>query len=156
MVNPRTIAWLVSLTLLALSVSASAHGIDAGYRTIDDVSAVTIQAAYDTGEPMAGAQVTVYAPDNPAEPWLQGQCDPNGRFAFVPDRSQPGTWDVRVRQAGHGTFLHVPVASDDTPEAPEALSPKNSGFTPAQIGLMSACVIWGFVGTALFVVRRRA
>lgn len=152
----RHVPWLVPLAVVMLTALASAHGIDAGYQTVDDVAVVAVQAAYDTGEPMAGAQVTVYAPDNPAEPWLQGQCDADGRFAFVPDRSRPGTWDVRVRQAGHGTFLHVPVEADDTTGAAEALSSRSSGFTPAQIGLMSACVLWGFVGTALYFVRRRA
>lgn len=152
----RHAPWLAALAVLGLTVLASAHGVDVGYQAVGDGSAIAVQAAYATGEPMAGAQVAVYAPNDPAEPWLQGQCDPNGKFAFVPDRSQPGTWDVRVRQAGHGTFLHVPVEAKSNAEATETLSQPSSGFTPAQIGLMSACVLWGFVGTALYFVRRRA
>jgi nickel transport protein len=145
--------WYVTIALgvmalgLAAPLPVSAHGV-----TLEYTSDVTIEitAHYDSGTPMAGAQVTVYAPDDATTPWLTGVCDDEGRFSFVPDTSLPGTWDVQVRLAGHGGIIHIPVGGDamDTGDG-------IGGFTRLQIGLMSACVVWGAVGTALYFSRRR-
>ena len=142
----------------AVSVTASvaaiqAHGVVTHY-TIQP--GVEIIARYDTGEPMAGAQVTVFAPAGPgaaqAGPWLTGFCDESGRFSFVPDPSMPGTWSVRVRKAGHGDMLHITIDEPDKSPPPEIVG---VGYTPSQIALMTACVIWGSIGSALFFSRRR-
>ena len=141
--------WLVFPALLTLllfpAMTAWAHGAHIEY-TI--TMAVEIVAAYDTGSPMAGGQVTVYAPDDPATPWLEGVCDEDGRFVFTPDPTKPGTWDVQVRQAGHGDMVHIPIGED-------VAMTGGGGYSTFQIVLMSACVIWGFVGTALFFSRNR-
>jgi nickel transport protein len=136
---------LALLLILGLALTASAHGARIEY-TIQ--MAVEIRAAYDTGEPMAGGQVTVYAPDEPAMPWLTGVCDEEGRFTFTPDPSRPGTWDVQVRQAGHGDMVHIPMGEG-------VATAGGSGYTPLQIVLMGACVVWGCASTALFFSRRR-
>ena len=136
---------LALLLALGLTVTAFAHGAKIEY-TIS--VAVEIRAAYDTGEPMDGGQVTVYAPDDPSTPWLTGVCDEEGRFIFTPDTSIPGTWDVQVRQAGHGDMVHIPIGED------MAIS-GGTGYTPLQIVLMGACVVWGFIGSALFFSRRK-
>ncbi|MBE0431174.1 MAG: carboxypeptidase regulatory-like domain-containing protein [Dehalococcoidia bacterium] len=129
-----------------LSMPIHAHGVRI-HHTVDVV--VEITAAYDSGEPMAGAQVSVYAPDDPSTPWLTGVCDDEGRFSFAPDVSRPGTWTVRVRQAGHGDIVYISVGgSSDT-------SGRASGYAPLQIVLMAVCVVWGSVGTALYFSRRR-
>ncbi|MEE9618360.1 MAG: carboxypeptidase regulatory-like domain-containing protein, partial [Anaerolineae bacterium] len=96
-----------------------------------------------------GGQVTVYAPDDPSTPWLTGVCDEDGRFIFTPDPSKPGTWDVQVRQSGHGDMVHIPIGED-------VAMTGTTGYTPLQVVLMGACVVWGFVGTALFFLRGRA
>jgi len=136
---------LALLLVLGVTMTASAHGAKIEY-TIS--VAVEIRAAYDTGEPMSGGQVTVYAPDDPATPWLTGVCDEEGRFLFTPDPAKPGTWDVQVRQAGHGDMIHIPIGED------VAMS-GTTGHTSFQVILMGACVVWGFVGTALFFSRGR-
>lgn len=135
---------LALLLTLALSATTSAHGAKIEY-TVN--MTVEIQATYDTGEPMAAGQVVVYAPDDPSTPWLTGLCDDQGRFTFSPDSSQPGTWDVQVRHAGHGDMVHIPIGEN------VALS-GNTGYTSLQIVLMGASVVWGFVGTALFFSSR--
>jgi nickel transport protein len=99
---------------------------------------------------MAGAQVTVYAPNDPSTPWLTGVCDDEGRFSFTPDSSESGTWDIQVRQAGHGDIVHIPVG------AASAGTGDSDSYSALQIILMAACVIWGSVGTALFFMRRKA
>lgn len=144
-----TIKWKSVLLLVALlaagtSGAAFAHGAKIEY-TLS--TAIELVATYDSGEPMAGAQVTVYAPDDLANAWLTGACDDQGRFFFTPDPEKPGTWDVQVRQAGHGDIVHIAIGEG-------AAASGGGGFTPAQIALMAACVIWGFVGTGLFFARR--
>jgi nickel transport protein len=136
---------LALLLTLGLTMTASAHGARIEYQIS---MAVEIHATYDTGEPMAGGQVAVYAPDDPSTPWLTGVCDEEGRFSFTPDSSRPGTWDVQVRQSGHGDMVHIPIGEGVAVAG-------GTGYTPLQIVLMAVCVIWGFVGTALFFSRRR-
>lgn len=122
--------------------SATAHGTAIGY-TIQ--STVLIEANFDTGEPMADAQITVFAPNDPETAWLQGVADADGKFTFVPDPELSGTYDVRIRSAGHGEILPVPVNGATTSSA---------GSTTMQQLIMAAAVIWGFVGTALYFSAR--
>jgi nickel transport protein len=129
---------------LAPAGSAYAHGSRIEY-TISTV--VETVATFDSGEAMAGAQVAVYAPGDPTTPWLTGVCDDEGRFVFTPDPTTSGTWDVQVRQAGHGDIVHIPIGAG-------AASAGGGGFSPAQIVVMAACVMWGFAGTALFLSRK--
>ncbi|SDW46592.1 carboxypeptidase-like regulatory domain-containing protein [Roseicitreum antarcticum] len=70
------------------------------------VPTIHLQARYDTGGPMAGAQVIIYAPDAPGDVWARGQTDDAGRFQFIPD-ALPGRWSVQVRQAGHGAMVYI-------------------------------------------------
>ncbi len=143
-----TLTILLGLLLIfSIAGTAFAHGSNIVY-TIDVT--VNLQSMYDTGEPMAGGQVVVYAPDDPSTPWLTGTCDEEGRFSFTPDPSKPGTWDVQVRQAGHGDMVHIVIGKEG------ATTQGSSGFNSLQIVLMGACVVWGFVGTALFFSRRSA
>jgi len=137
---------LLLVLVLMLPTHAYAHGVRIDYRV--DMT-VEILAAYDTGEPMAGAQVSVYAPDEPSTPWLTGVCDEDGRFDFVPDASKAGTWSVRVRLAGHGDIVHIPIGESS------GAAGSSGGYAPLQIVLMAACVIWGSIGTALYFSRRR-
>ena len=138
---------LVLILILGLPMKASAHGARIEY-TIN--MTIDIVASYDNGEPMAGAQVVVYAPDDPSNPWLTGVCDDEGRFSFVPDSSKAGTWDIQVRQSGHGDIVHIPIGEN------MVATGGTGGYTVLQIILMAACGIWGFVGTALYFSRRKA
>ena len=134
----------VAFLTLGVTSTALAHGARIEY-TLS--TTVELAATYDTGEPLAGGQVTVYAPDDPTTTWLTGVCDDEGRFTFTPDPGKPGTWDVQVRQAGHGDIVHIPIGAG-------AAGSGGGGFSAVQTILMSACVVWGFVGTALFFSRR--
>jgi nickel transport protein len=138
---------LALLLILGTSTTAYAHGAKIDY-TVN--MTIDIVAKYDTGEPMGGAQVVVYAPDDPSNPWLTGVCDDEGRYSFTPDTSMPGTWSIQVRQSGHGDIVHIPIGEDT------AVTGSAGGYTVLQIVLMAVCGIWGFVGTALYFSRRRA
>lgn len=139
--------------LVLLSGPATSH---AAFVDVAPVDAVSVTARYDTGEPMANAQVTVFAPDNPAQPWAIAQTDAAGRYVFVP-ADQSGQWAIQVRQAGHGAMRYLEVGTDAAVSlsAPPAAA---SGLSLMQRLLMVACVGWGSVGTALYFRRstRRA
>ena len=141
----KPVPLLVMLLTVVFAGTVHAHGAAIEY-TLS--TAVELVATYDTGEPMAGGQVTVYAPDDPTNPWLTGECDGEGRFVFTPDPSKPGTWDVQVRQAGHGDMVHIAIGEG-------VAASGGGGLSVAQIVLMTICVVWGFVGTALFFVSKK-
>ena len=142
------------------STKALAHGTNIEYR---QVQAVQIDAAYAGGQPMANAQVTVYAPDDPSTPWTTGTTDEQGRFSFTPDLSQSGHWEVKVRQAGHGDIVTIPVQSASegenttTEAAPQMawLSGNRDYTSTVQKTLLGVAGVWGFFGTALFFARRK-
>jgi nickel transport protein len=69
------------------------------------------KSTYSSGEPVQGAKVLVYAPNNPSEPWLEGVTDQEGRFSFLPDLSIQGDWEVEIQQEGHEDYLTVPVGN---------------------------------------------
>ncbi|MDJ1182135.1 hypothetical protein [Roseofilum casamattae] len=158
---------LATVLCLTLSNRAIAHGVSVTNRAI---SAIQVQAVYDTGEPMDKAQVTIYAPDNPQEPWMQGLSDDRGQFLFVPDLNETGTWTVKIRKAGHGSVITIPIGesgesetsgastSDSTPtQQPIPIAQgtvsRNHGTNALQKAVMMASVFWGCTGTALFFSR---
>lgn len=112
--------------------------------------AIEIQATYDSGEPLAEAQVQVYGPEDPQTPRFTGLTDAQGRYLFIPDG--PGDWEVSVRQAGHGDIAVIPV-TDVGAIAPTYQG--DSGLSPLQRGLMAGAVTWGCVGTALYFRRSK-
>lgn len=139
-------AWLAALLLAGPAI---AHG---AFVDVTAVDAIGIDARYDTGEPMAQAQVSIFAPDDPAQPWLVGQTDAVGRFVFTAD-DRAGRWAIQVRQAGHGAMGYVTVGADGTHNV--VMNTAGVGLSWAQRLLMVACVLWGAVGTALYFKRNR-
>lgn len=148
-VSPCFFPLLLFLTLGG-STRTLAHGAKLTYQS---TQAIEIQATYDDGSPMANAQVVIYAPDDPTTPWLTGMTNPQGQFIFTPDGSQSGNWDIKVRQAGHGDILTIPLTQDTLVSA--NVSSSQSNYTPLQKALMAITGIWGFVGTALFFSRKK-
>ncbi|MBE9191159.1 carboxypeptidase regulatory-like domain-containing protein [Gloeocapsopsis crepidinum LEGE 06123] len=156
----KTIIPFVVISVFGASTKAIAHGVRMQAR---ETQAIEVNAEYDNGEPMAEAQVTVYAPNDPATPWLEGTTDNNGNFVFAPDSSQSGNWSIQVRQAGHGSIVNIPVEGNQaqaggngTTEAESSVSGvanTRTNFTPLQTILMGATGVWGFIGTALFFMR---
>ncbi|MGB3536500.1 MAG: carboxypeptidase regulatory-like domain-containing protein [Microcoleaceae cyanobacterium] len=129
--------------------TANAHGALIDYQITETIE---IQSRYDTGEPLAKAQVTVYTPDNPNTPWQTGITDEDGKFIFTPNADITGYWEVKVRQAGHGGLVSIPVETT-TPINKTNSSQNATGLNPWQRGLMIGSVIWGCIGTALFFMK---
>ncbi|MGK7930153.1 MAG: carboxypeptidase regulatory-like domain-containing protein [Microcystaceae cyanobacterium] len=130
-----------------------AHGANINYKM---TKAIQIEALYADGKPMKAAQVVVYAPNDPTTPWLQGTTNQAGQFTFTPDVTQTGNWDVKVRQAGHGDIISIPLTTDNTSSIQLQNSSQNTGYTPLQKVVMAATGVWGFLGTALFFSRNKA
>lgn len=93
---------------------------------------------------MANAQVAVYSPKDTETPWQTGSTNAQGEFTFTPDSSTPGSWEVVVRQAGHGKAVTIPLGGTVEP---------NRQSTALSNFLAGGAAIWGFVGTALFFSR---
>ncbi len=155
-VDMQKIKWLSPLLFLGILCQPEetlAHGARITY---SETRGIQIVATYDQGNPMANAQVVIYAPNDPATPWLKGETDSQGSFSFVPDVDQPGNWDVQVRQSGHGSIISIPVAAESS-TSETAITPATSAdsdYTLGQKMLMSVSAVWGFVGTALFFSRQ--
>lgn len=135
------LAAMIAPAALAHSVQVSAHLTEG----------VQVRAVYDTGQPMAQAQVALFAPNNPAQVWARGRTDNDGIFRFVPDAAQSGAWTVQVRQAGHGAIVSITTGNATTQMA-AASAPEQ---TLTQKLVMAALVAWGALGTALFFRRRK-
>lgn len=149
---------VLSLVLTGAGLTL-AHGVDITH-TIDPASgAITISASFDTGEALDAAQVAVFAPSDLLNPWLTGTTDASGAFTFTPDYADEGTWDVQVRRAGHGGLMHLALNASMQVAARGVSGTLgdsvSAGFTPAQIILMAASVVWGFIGTALYFMSRQ-
>jgi hypothetical protein len=50
---------------------------------------------------------TAEADPNKINPWRRGTAATQGRYTFVPNRSKPGLWTVRVEQGGHSDFINI-------------------------------------------------
>ncbi|MEO0541237.1 MAG: hypothetical protein AAFZ80_10280, partial [Cyanobacteria bacterium P01_A01_bin.105] len=118
---------LALLALVTMGERALAHGVQTDYLLSNQLQ---LQTTFSNGEPLKGAKVSVYAPNNPTQPWMQGATDADGRFAFEPDRSLVGDWEVTIMQRGHGDILTVPVDAegiDGTLISSHDLDPHNAG-----------------------------
>ncbi|NJR59507.1 MAG: hypothetical protein HC769_12040 [Cyanobacteria bacterium CRU_2_1] len=71
------------------------------------VTSIEIVAIYSTGEPMSGAQISVYSPGDRSTPWRTGTLDAQGRYTFTPDLAQRGRWTVTVQSSGHSNFIDI-------------------------------------------------
>lgn len=170
----RTLSSLVLIVATTGVISQSkafGHGVAIEYQATE---AISIQAKYDSGKPMSNAQVVIYSPANPSEAWQKGVTDGEGKFTFVPESNISGNWTVKVRSAGHGNVINIPLQShngqedDHNPQKMsvntnnsqgETYSGTSSGrgeLSLSQKILMAITGSWGFIGTALFFSRQQS
>lgn len=148
----RTVA-AAALAAFALGAPAAhAHAAVVGARIVD---AIALHARYDTGEPMAGAQVVIYAPGDPTTPWSHGTTDADGRYLFAPDPEAQGRWTMQVRQAGHGGTAYVETGAGEGKAPGGTVTAGTEAYGPLQRAVTVLLVAWGAFGTVLFFWRRR-
>jgi hypothetical protein len=80
---------------------------------------VTAQFATPDGKPMAGAEVRVFAPDDPSRTALTGRTDAEGKFGFDADRD--GFWSAEARNADYVARIMIRVGGE--PQSQGWLSP---------------------------------
>jgi nickel transport protein len=99
---------LLSLALVGFPSQAWAHQVETDYML---GSQLQFQSRFSTGEPFAGARVTIYAPNQPDQPWQTLTTDSQGQFSFLPDRTIVGNWEVRIEDEdqSHADYWTVPV-----------------------------------------------
>lgn len=73
-------------------------------------TSIELQTGFFNGEPLKGASVAIYAPNQPGRIWAKGVTDSEGKFNFEPDMAIQGDWEVRITRAGHADILTVPVS----------------------------------------------
>jgi len=133
---------------------AEAHGVIINH-VIDPLTGdIIMNAKFDTGEIMNEAQIAIFSPSDPATPWLVAEADALGSYRFAPDSSLPGLWEVQIRKAGHGDILRLQLDENTMASLSESQA-STTGFSLSQIILMSASVIWGFIGTAFYFAARQ-
>ncbi|MGF1518078.1 MAG: carboxypeptidase-like regulatory domain-containing protein [Nodosilinea sp.] len=103
------VALVICLALVGFPAQARAHQVETFY-TLDNQ--LEFQSVFSTGEPFAGATVTIHAPNDANKPWLTTTTDSEGRFAFLPDESIPGDWEIAIEDGdnlSHADYWTVPV-----------------------------------------------
>lgn len=103
---------LLSGSLLASSAPAAfAHAAQTDYFV--DLFAEDLEleftASFSTGEPMADAEVIVYAPGDRETPWQEAMTDEAGQFTFKPDETLVGDWRIEFERDGHQDIRIVPI-----------------------------------------------
>ena len=84
------------------------HGVDGN--NVKPITAQSITAMYDDGEPMSYAAVKITAPDSDVE-FQNGRTDRNGYFVINPD--MPGNWKAVITDGmGHRLVLDFTVDAD--------------------------------------------
>ncbi len=99
---------VLGLALVGFPSQVWAHQVETNY-TLG--AQLQFQSHFSTGEPFAGARVTIYAPNQPNQPWQTLTTDSQGQFSFLPDRTIPGNWEVKIEDEnqGHADYWTVPV-----------------------------------------------
>ncbi len=97
---------------LAIAPSiALAHQVETNYQLKSDT--LEIQSVFSTGEAFESAQIIVYSPQNPDQPWLEAKTDQNGEFMFNPDPAIAGDWKVEIGEDSHWDRLIIPVTEGE-------------------------------------------
>ncbi|MGB3294982.1 MAG: hypothetical protein WBB01_18520 [Phormidesmis sp.] len=116
---------MASVSMAAIPVEAFAHQVQTDYILNGQASSpvdsetgsrvggsLSLRTTFSNGQPLKGATVIVYSPDQPDRVWTKGVTDSQGRYTFVPDRSISGEWKVDIQREGHADILKVPVTGE--------------------------------------------
>lgn len=106
------------LSSIGLAPSASAHMLETNYAL--NLDTLELEAILSNGESFDQGKVTVYAPNDPENPWLEATTDEEGKFTFTPDPAIAGNWSIEIGEDSHWDNIIVPV--DDTGIEMEAIS----------------------------------
>jgi len=139
---------VILLIMQYLPVAVYSHGVD----IMLTGGGTGIEARYDSGDPVSHAEVTIYSPADPEEPFQTGVTDRNGRFLFSPDAD--GEWKVVISDwTGHGGTKRIRFAADPEGSGQETVS---DGPVSRWMKVISGIsVIFGITGILFFAAARR-
>ncbi|GBF82267.1 carboxypeptidase regulatory-like domain-containing protein [Aphanothece sacrum] len=143
----------ILLGIVAIPTKILAHAVETNYLLSNQLE---FQTKYSTGEPLKGAKVMVYAPNNPDKPWMEGKTDEEGRFSFLPDKSIKGDWQVEILQEGHEDYLTVPV--DEKGIEVDKISQKDQQdlhYSSSALSPIESLIITAGIGASWFVFLRK-
>jgi nickel transport protein len=143
--------FLVSIICFLTADKVCAHGIHGRIGS----GGLMIEAAYDGGEPLSYAKVTIAAP-GATLPFQSGYTDRNGRFCFFPDAD--GQWNVVVNdEMGHRLEIKVPVNEKLALQPTQhPLTNEQGGLSRAEKALMGVCIIFGIGGLCFWWLGRNS
>ncbi len=152
----KKILWLplLALGILGLPARVLAHAVETNYFLSSDES-LELQSVYSNGEPMAGAEVNIYAP-GASEPWKTIQTDEEGKFSFQPDHARQGEWEVEIMQdGGHGDALTVPVSNQGVDvDSISQIDVSDADYASLPQALLGAIAASGILTAGLLLSRR--
>jgi len=139
---------LLLALMLASSPPVHAHGAHFGPY---DGELRAFSFEYSLGEPVAGADVTVFRPDEQSS-FQTGRTDARGVFAFAPDR--PGSWRLEVRD-GKGHAVRQVVNVGGAEQTPAADAPRAAHAWPQGLVLVLAASLLGNLLLGLLWLQER-
>ncbi len=144
--SPRPVSFPLAVAALLLApAAASAHNLKVSATIGAD--RVRVEAGYDDETPAQGAKVVVRDAGGVV---ASGTTDDRGTWAFP--APGPGTFTVRVEQAGHANEVTFDVAAAPAPDAP----PRTVSSWRPDPAVGAAVGLAGLLGVALaFRLRRR-
>ncbi|MEM8501917.1 MAG: carboxypeptidase regulatory-like domain-containing protein [Cyanobacteria bacterium P01_D01_bin.1] len=115
----RKVLLIAAVAGLAIApTQAMAHQVQTNYVLDSQASGessdrLQLRTTFSNGQPLKGAKVKVYAPDQPYRVHAVGKTDSRGRFTFVPDQPISGDWEIDIKKEGHQDIVTVPVTKGD-------------------------------------------
>ncbi len=141
---------IIIISLLVPIISADkvfAHG--SKYELIK--TGIGIKALYSDDSPMSDSDVEVFSPVDDQKKYSTGITDRAGRFYFFPDKT--GKWKIKVSD-GMGHAVEAMLDVNERMVLEDKPGNSHGGFSTGQSIIMVLCVVWGFIGTALYFKRK--
>lgn len=113
LLHSKLLMMAAAIGTLTIPGEALAHQVQTNY-FLDGPAGdrLELQTTFSNGQPLKGAKVTVYAPDQPLRPQAIGRTDSQGRYSFEPNAAVSGDWEIDIKSGGHQDILQVPVTEE--------------------------------------------
>ena len=114
-ISHKVLMLLAVLGMAAVPPKAMAHQVQTNYfinGNSEIAKSIELKTTFSNGQPLKGAKVSVYSPDQPFRVRATGVTDNQGRFTFEPAAAIDGDWEVNIERAGHQDIMTVPVTEE--------------------------------------------
>jgi len=116
----NTLLALAAVGMATVPSEAFAHQVQTNYilnsspyaAQSEKDQTLELQTTFSNGQPLKGAKVRVYSPEQTLRPYETGVTDNQGRYSFNPDETVTGEWEVQIQRQGHADILYVPVTEE--------------------------------------------